>query len=109
MSGVLGDFNNESMSHHTAEWRQAPQHSARALRTAFCAASVVGPPSEGIQKKPSVSSPSSATFDNALHADKRVCHEHQHHMCGSVLQVVALRCMQQALHVKDAHVTCTVQ
>ena len=35
-------------------------------RTVFWAARDVGPAREGIQKKPSVSRPSSATFDSAL-------------------------------------------
>lgn len=47
------------------DWRQAEG------RTAFCAASEVGPAREGIQKKPAVNKPSSATFERALHTENQ--------------------------------------
>lgn len=50
-------------------------------RTVFWAAREVGPAREGIQKKPSVSKPSSATLDRALHA-------HEHHLGADFARVI---------------------
>ena len=53
---------------------------ARQNLTDFWAAMEVGPAREGIQKKPSVNSPSSATFDSALQSTSSLVSELQPRM-----------------------------